>query len=208
MMHPQRPVFIHRILRPNPGEILYTHALSFASLANFIATGTCYSSDDDPEAVRRTYAAVGLEDLLSARFTCATASISESFRNSQVNVGYGEGDNLFLILDPVRIASRAYVFNGDVKNLGNTVGKTPNASTEIVVIQPSLVDLPSSLKALVANDRHPVKSPRRRGSFEARVIGGITYGDVMQVCTPTNCSDAEMQEVKHLLDLMTKTRAQ
>jgi hypothetical protein len=77
MIHPsQDPIVVRRILRPNPGEILYTHALSLSALINFIATGTCYSSDDEPEAVRRTYTAVGLEDLLSARFACATAFIA------------------------------------------------------------------------------------------------------------------------------------
>jgi hypothetical protein len=203
MVHPsENAVVINRIPRPKPDEVLYTHALSFASLENFIATGTCCSSDDDLEASRRTFTAVGLEeDVLNARFTSVIASISESFKSSQPNAGYSEGDNLFLILDPVRIASRVYVFNGDVKGLGNTVGKTLDASTEIVVFRPSLIDLHTALKDLLANDRHPVRSPRRRGYFEARVIGGIAREDVKQVCIPAGSSKTIMEAINRFWGL-------
>lgn len=107
--------------RPIPGQILLTHSLSAASLANFAQTGRCESSDKKKALANRVYEAVGLTDRFAQPFTCATASVSIQFKDSDLNAGYAEGDDIFLVIGLSRVAERTFIFNGGVASLGQAL---------------------------------------------------------------------------------------
>lgn len=194
--------------RPAPDQILLVHALSAASLSYFVKTGRCESSEEENALADRVYEAASLTDRLGQPFTCATASVAFQFKDSDLNAGYAEGHDIFLVIDINRVAGRTFVFNGGVASLGQALNKGLNRDRilSIPCIEPRLYE---KLVELTKNNlRSSFAEPRKRGTFEARIFGGITAGDVMRIHLREDASDQELKDADQLFRLsITERRA-
>jgi hypothetical protein len=193
--------------RPSDGQVLLTHALSKTSLRNFLDTQRCDSSDEHSSLTQLVYEATTLMHLFAEPFTCATASIGFHFKESELNSGYAEGDDIFLIIDGDRVAERTQVFNGDIGRLGEALSNGLDGM--LVLTFP--YDDPHLHEKLFVLTEHNLRSsfaePRKRGTFEARIMGGITPGDVLRIFVRQDASQGEIDYALQLFHLATAERA-
>jgi hypothetical protein len=192
--------------RPEEGQVLLTHALSSSSLHSFAETQRCESSDKPPNDAQLVYEATGLTHLRNQAFTCATASIELGFRHLELSSGYGEGDDIFLVIDGGRVADRTQVFNGDVGRMSSALLGGLEAN-RVLALPFDVPDLLEALQVLTKNNsRSSFTEPRKRGRFEARIISGIRPGDVLKIFLRQDASREEMDDAAKLFQLAAAER--
>jgi hypothetical protein len=129
------------------------------------------------------------------------------FKESELNSGYAEGDDIFLVVDGDRVAGRTQVFNGDIGRLGEAL--YDGLDGKLALTFP--YDDPDLHEKLFVMTEHNLRSsfaePRKRGTFEARIMGGITPGDVLRIFVRQDASLGKIDYALQLFYLATAERA-